>query len=232
MKVAIRQRVASATLFVAVLALSAWPLQANVFQEGAGATAAEKAGDAVPSLDPEVATYAESTLQQPIEAHRPKAMEAELYARALAKHGEVDPLIAFLDGRASDADEAHWRLNASRLAAHMTWRYGDLEDALGRFEAILAADTESAGQDLDALLSRARLLDALGRSKDALAAYGDTVPLISDAAVSSRVQLRMALMSMESGDEERKDALAEFALTDGQSLELRNRSAVVLALWD
>jgi tetratricopeptide (TPR) repeat protein len=229
-KVAIRQRVASATLFVAVLALSTWPLQANVLQKGAGADEGATAAQKVTVLDAEVAAYAESTLQQPIEAHRPKEMETELYARALAKHGEVEPLITFLDGRAKEAEEAHWQLNATRLAAHMTWRYGDLEEALERFDAMLAADVDGAARDLDALLSRARLLDALGRSKDALAAYGDTVSLISDAAVSSRVQLRMALMSMESGDEERKDALAEFALHEGQSLELRNRSAVVLAL--
>ncbi|QDV06037.1 hypothetical protein Poly30_15410 [Planctomycetes bacterium Poly30] len=230
---------------MAVLALIAQPLLASPFaasvawsgSQGGSERAPDGAESPTSELDPAVASYAESTLQQPIEAHRPKEMEAELYARTLAKHGQLEPLITFLDARAENAEEVHWRLNAERLAAHMTWRHGDLEEALGRFEAMLPSerngerDGESDEEtDLDVLLSRARLLDALGRAKDALAAYGETVPRITDPTVSSRVQLRMALMSMESGDEDRKDALAEFARGKGQSLELRNRSAVVLAL--
>ncbi len=230
------RRIVPSSCLAAILSLATWPTaavaQTSETQTPGTETGAALAADEAPEhgLAADIAAYAESTLQQPIEAHRPKAMEAVLYARALAEHGEVTQLLAFLDQRAEGASEAHWRRNAARLAAHMTWRYGDLSEALKRFEALLAAGGEGDSQDLDALLSQARLLDALGRSKDALAAYGETVPFIGDAKVLSRVQLRMALMAMESGDEERKDALAEFARGDGQSLELRNRSAVVLAL--
>ncbi len=189
--------------------------------------------DEGPKVDPlaeEVAALAETTLRQPIAAHRPKALEVKLYRAALREHGEVFPLIAYLDGRASEAEEPHWRLNAARLAAHMLWRFGELELALKRFGTLVDPEQGGDPKDLDALLSKARLLDARGRAKDALAIYGETVPLITDAGVLSRVQLRMALMSMESGDEERKDALAQFAKSEGQSTALRNRSSVVLAL--
>ena len=187
----------------------------------------EEAADVEP-LNEEVQTLAETTLRQPIASHRPKRLEAELYAAALGAHGDLAPLLAYLDAQAKDAAEAHWRVSAARLAAHMTWRFGELEEALKRFEAMLAV--AGSEKDLDALLSKARLLDALGRAEAALSGYGETTPLINDPAVLSRVQLRMALMSMESGDEERKDALANFARSEGQPLDLRNRSAVVLAL--
>ncbi len=237
MKVAMSHRFAPASLLAGFLALAAFGglhpaygaaapavLIASAPAQGDGE---EEVESTVP-LAEHVQTLAEATLQQPVEAHRPKAMEAELYASALGEHGDVAPLIAYLDARAKDAEEPHWRRNATRLAAHMTWRYGELGEALKRFEGMLDADGDP--KDLDALLSKARLLDALGRAKDALAGYGETTPLITDPAVLSRVQLRMALMSMESGDEERKDALADFARGEGQALDLRNRSAVVLAL--
>ena len=131
------QHLLGTSLFVAALSLSTCPVFARVFPKTLQASTQEVAGEPVPALDADVAAFADSTLQQTIEAHRPKEMEAELYARTLGKHGRLEPLLAFLDGRALDAEEAHWRTNAARLAGHMAWRHGDLEDALARFDALV-----------------------------------------------------------------------------------------------
>ncbi|MEM8710021.1 MAG: tetratricopeptide repeat protein, partial [Planctomycetota bacterium] len=135
-------------------------------------------------LAEEVVALAEETLRQPIEAHRPKGLEADLYERAMATGGDLAPLLDYLDARAEEAEEAGWRFNAARLAAHLLWRFGDLEHAKLRFEALLS----DAPEDLDVRLSLARLLDALGRSKEALEAYEALAPSIDDETVLGRVQ--------------------------------------------
>jgi hypothetical protein len=158
-----------------------------------------------------------------------EAASGGVYADCARAHGDL----ALLDTHLADviaASEGARRAAALRLSGLLTWRHGDLARALADFEALRKSD----GADLDARLAEARLLDALGRSKEALAAYEELVPLLADEDLATRLRVRMALMSMESRDVAQKElqesALATFAREEGQPVELRNRAAVVLAL--
>lgn len=186
-----------------------------------------------PSLVARVAELLDAAVAEGValaeSAERIEAACGALYADCSRAHGDL----ALLDTHLAEviaASEGARRAAALRLSGLLSWRHGDLARALADFEALTKADAE----DLAARLAEARLMDALGRSKDALAAYEALVPRLTDQQLATRLRVRMALMSMESRDEAQKDAqesaLASFARADGQSIELRNRAAVVLAL--
>ncbi|MEM9381578.1 MAG: hypothetical protein AAGB93_16605 [Planctomycetota bacterium] len=153
------------------------------------------------------------------------AVALELYDAAIAAHGDLVLFDAHLMAASKDTEDDARRDAALRLAAHSAWRFGELDDARTRFGTLAENQGDVVGR-----LSHARLLDATGRSNDALEAYGALVPIIDDPELETRLRLRMALLSMEVGGEEQKDALAEFARADGVASELRNRCAIVLAL--
>jgi hypothetical protein len=95
-----------------------------------------------------------------------EAASAALYSECAHLHGDLALLDAHLADVIAASDGAR-RTAAMRLSALLSWRHGDLARALTDFEALAKAD----GDDLAARLAEARLLDAQGRSKDALAAY-------------------------------------------------------------
>lgn len=149
-----------------------------------------------------------------------------IYDAIIAAHGDLELADQYIAGiTASPADPAVRRA-AQRLGGLLAWRFGDLGAAADAFGK-LGEDAD----DIDARLTHARLLDADSRSGEALEAYGALVETGRLAeGLESDLRLRMALMSMESGGEEQKDALADFAREEGRPVELRNRCAIVLAL--
>lgn len=173
-------------------------------------------------LAPDVRATVAGAIAEPAEAVR--AAAEHVFDASIAHHGDVALLRAHLD----EIIERDGTRNARRLRGFVDWRFGDLDQALASFTRL--SEEES---DLDARLARARLLDATGRSQKALEAYGNIVDAEAfdlDEELRARLRLRMALMSMEIGGEEAKDALADFAKEPERSIELRNRCATVLAL--
>lgn len=149
-----------------------------------------------------------------------------IYDAIIAAHGDLELADQYLAGIVASPADPGVRLAAQRLGGLLSWRLGDLASAAGSFEEL--GKDES---DLDARLTHARLLDADSRSDEALEAYGKLVETGKlDERLESKLRLRMALMSMETGGDEQKDALAEFAREEGRPIELRNRCATVLAL--
>jgi DNA-binding SARP family transcriptional activator len=149
--------------------------------------------------------------------------EDVLHRVCILAHGRVQPLLDALALERENGEGARRRA-AARLEAHFLWRRGDLDLARQRY-AELAED----GEDLAAALAHAKLLDALGRTDEALRAYEALLPRL-DAQAQAFLRLRMALMSMTSGDEAGQDALAEFASAEDSPVDVRNRAAIVLAL--
>ncbi|MEM1448110.1 MAG: hypothetical protein AAF726_01765 [Planctomycetota bacterium] len=191
------------------------------------AAAATHHGDdeAPATLDAEVERRIDAAVTSAPSAADVPAVALELFDAAIAVHGDLDLFDEHLMEASKGAADDAQRVAALRLAAHAAWRFGELDDARKRFGTLAEDEGDLAGR-----LSHARLLDATGRSEDALEAYGALVPLIDDSELETRLRLRMALMSMEIGGEEQKDALAEFAREDGVTSEVRNRCAIVLAL--
>ncbi|MFT4542616.1 MAG: putative Zn-dependent protease/ribosomal 50S subunit-associated protein YjgA (DUF615 family) [Planctomycetota bacterium] len=188
----------------------------------------EPEGSTGEALDESLAERVDAILAGDLDKAGIGAAVIELYDLAIATHGDLAELDAHLEQRATDSEKEQGSRVALRLSAYLSWRHGDLDDSLADFESL--AQDES---DLDARLARARVMDANGQAKDALVAYEEIIAsgaLANDEELATRLQLRMALMSMESGEEEHKDALIQFASAEGRPIALRNRCATVLAL--
>ncbi len=152
---------------------------------------------------------------------------ASLFSTCVAEHGEIGPLVACLDQVAASAAEKPERLAAANLLkGYALWQFGDMKAAGEAFEQAQAATP--AG--LEARLARATILDSLGQAKDALEAYEALLPELLGSPQELSVRMTVALLALEEGGEERKNALAECAA--GLSAGERNRAAVVLALLD
>lgn len=198
----------------------------------AGASSIQEAAPEanVETLDAEPKQLVDAVLASEVPAGEMALRAASLFDAAVLAHGDVKLLQSYLAQRIGGAEDDATKARGERLAGYIAWRFGDLDGALARFAAL----AERNGADLDAQLVRARLLDASGKAKEALAAYGDIVDGENSAALTeesaTRLRLRMALMAMESGGEDGKDALIKFASEEGRPVALRNRCATVLAL--
>lgn len=188
--------------------------------------APEPNAEAPERLDPRPAELIDALVQRGPAAAEVRAAAPAIFDAIIAAHGDLGLADSHLAGIVASPAEPAVRRAARRLGGLLAWRFGDLSAAADAF-AELAKDSG----DLDARLTHARLLDADSRSDEALEAYGALVETGGlDEQVESQLRLRMALMSMESGGEEQKDALADFAREEGRPVELRNRCAIVLAL--
>ncbi len=150
-----------------------------------------------------------------------------LYTLACAEHGEAGPLLEELQLLIADEAQPEARRRVARWTRAMILRRsGDFEGALAGVEEFALEE-----QNFEAKLQRAELLDARGKLEEAVGAYEELLPLVSDEEQETHVRLRLALLQMERGTDQ-QDALAEFALEEGRDRELRNRAAVVLALLE
>ncbi|QDU66133.1 hypothetical protein [Engelhardtia mirabilis] len=171
----------------------------------------------------------ESLLQSALDAGTQADVE-DLYVACMVEHGELEPLARRLDELLDGAVEGERRRAALRLDGYLAWRHGELDHALERFEVLVDDENALGLTDNDARFARARLLDAQGRTEAALEAYGELVSELDDPELTTRLLVRMALMSMEQDDEGGRDALSSFAREEGRSVDLVNRAAIVLAL--
>ena len=190
--------------------------------------------------------FAARGLQTPVEAGAADAeflddvdrLDADALQRAaLLAHGEVGPLLKRLESIEEDESQSTGRRrNARWLRAEILKRRGDLRQALVIFEEL--ADEENS---VEAHLERAWLLDARGRTEEALDVYDFIVPRITDEALESKVRVRTAMLRVSLGAQKQGgtamqqrpdllDALTDFASAEGRDLDLRNRAAVVLGL--
>lgn len=220
MKLNDNTRFAGWALSLGVAAGAMAPAAALAFAPSAFVQEDEEGG-----LDPELLGELDALLDQGREAVTGAA--DELYDRVIEVHGGIDELAAHLAGLAGGDTPA--ARDARRLLGLVQWRHGELNDALRSFKRLVRDDDT----DLGARLAKAQLLDAIGSTKTALAEYGALVDGESfdlDADLETRLRLRMALISMATGGEEQKDALAAFAREPGRPVALRNRCATVLAL--
>ena len=176
----------------------------------------------VKELPPELLARLAGLEGQGLDAAAARSEAGALFSAAAAYPGGVDLLKDELRKLSRGKSDA---VTTRRILGWVAWRHGDLKDAAREFKR-LAKDEG----DLDSRLAHAQLLDARGEAEDALEAYGALLPDIEDPEQRTRLRLRMALMSMETGGEDQKDALASFASEPGVTPALRNRCATVLAL--
>ncbi|MCP4093107.1 MAG: hypothetical protein GY747_06625 [Planctomycetes bacterium] len=149
-----------------------------------------------------------------------------LFDRAIIVHGNQTLLFAEMDQRlAKDTLEDAQRVAILRIKTAVLQRQGLLQDALTCVELELAIEVH-----VDSVVQRGQLLDCLERREQALTAYSEALDLLpQDDTRVVTLMLRRAMLSMQ-GDEDAKNALADFANSDACDQEMRNRAAVVLAL--
>ncbi len=152
---------------------------------------------------------------------------AELYRACVAEHGGLAPLEERLLGLADDASlTATRRAAAWTLLGHARWRLGALGRAREAFERAVEVDPDlRAGR-----VGLARLLDAAGDLEPAREAYALALKGLEDPALELELRIAQALLAMDAGGEEDRNALATFAAN--LAAEDRNRAAVVLSLLD
>lgn len=193
-----------------LVGLTAWPLQA---QEPAEAAIAEVLAQ---------------TLEQHVAADGAAFQRAgrALYDEVMILEGEVTPLLEVLEHRLEAEDlSQEQRIALLRLQTAALQRKGDLASALSSVEAEM-----ELAVDPTALVQRGELLDCLDRRTEAVEAYDLALAELSEQDPRYvTLLLRRAMLSMQ-GNQEAKDALAEFAASDACDPEMRNRAAVVLAL--
>jgi len=154
------------------------------------------------------------------------ADEAEgLYTQAVLDHGSVDLLVDELARRAEASPDD---VRVAHLHGWLLRRRGDLEEALGVYDALCGEEHEAPHTEF--LRQRAQLLDALGRVEDSVAAWERLLEVTEEEELEIRVRLRLALLRMAKEEDEHKQALADFAKEEGREATLRNRAAVVLGL--
>jgi tetratricopeptide (TPR) repeat protein len=145
----------------------------------------------------------------------------DLYDRAILEDGNLDGTLAALTATAADRSKpAAARADAHLIRSDLLWRIGQRQPALEAVDQALAIRAS-----FDALVQKARLLDASGEMAQARTWYEKSLPRSPDAARADQVRLRLALMSCSSGD---PGALVELSRTHDQAF--RNRAAVALAI--
>lgn len=150
----------------------------------------------------------------------PRSGHEPLWLAARAAHGRVAPALAWLADRAERAGSAEERLQALRLLGTFQRRDGRLTEALASIRSIEASERSIVDH-----LFEAEVLDALGRTEQALSRYRELLTRSLDEAARNTILLRVALMQ-----EEAVEALSSFSREEGRSKEEKNQAAVALAL--
>ena len=144
-----------------------------------------------------------------------------LYDETILDDGSIDLTVrrigVFADNRAKTAQE---RANHYLTIAHIHWRHGDQDGALGAVDSALALR-----ETPDALLLKARLLDATGNPADATEWYRKAAEATDIAVEKEFIRIRL---TMAEASNRNIDALVTLA---GQGdPAFRNRAAITLAL--
>ena len=155
------------------------------------------------------------------------AKDDPLYQAALLEHEALEPVLERLEGIIAADEKA---LAPLWLAASLHWRYGNVDEASELFEK--AAELAPGPM---AQFRIAQLLDAAGKTKDAVTHYLDALKALEtkpDDDLAGRIRLRLALLK-STGVEVKslKDVegdLAAFAAD--RDAVFKNRAAVILAL--
>lgn len=151
-----------------------------------------------------------------------------LYFEALAQDGRIEALFEELDQRIAIDDLARDRW----LAAELAWKHGALERAATLYSALCESDSAPGL----AHLRNAELLDARGRTREALDAYRALLAVDRVGIDPDLMRLRIALLETEldstgsgsSREHGAPSALATYALAS-EDPELCRRSALALA---
>ncbi len=144
-----------------------------------------------------------------------------LYDETILDDGSIDLAVRRIGVFAHDRDNtAQERANHHLTIAHIHWRHGDQDRALGAVDTALAL-RETA----DALLLKARLLDATGNPADATEWYRKAAEATGVAAEKQFIRIRL---TMAEASNRNIDALV--ALADQGDPAFRNRAAITLAL--
>ena len=145
----------------------------------------------------------------------------QAYAEAILSDLGLEGLLTRLGRDATNAAlPMEQRANAHLAAAHLNWRHGLRDAALKSAEQALGLRTSA-----DALLMKAKLLDAAGDQEQAVGFYKLASAETQDEAERAFIQLRMTMIET---DERNVEALRELALTRDQ--EFQNRAAITLAV--
>ncbi|MYD95794.1 MAG: hypothetical protein F4X98_00220 [Gammaproteobacteria bacterium] len=144
-----------------------------------------------------------------------------LYDETLLDSGNVDIAVESLGVLARDRNRpTAERVNHWLTVAHIHWRHGDQESALDATDTAL--ELRATG---DALLLKARILDATGDSARAAGFYERAVALTEDAAQRAFIRLRLTMAAATN-----RNVAALVDLANEQDQAFRNRAAIVLAL--
>ncbi|MFG0319803.1 MAG: tetratricopeptide repeat protein, partial [Planctomycetota bacterium JB042] len=146
-----------------------------------------------------------------------------LYDACQLRHGELAPLLERLKEIAAEDDEER-AVAAKRILARLRWRQGDLRAASRHLDEVVEAAPTTEDR-----LARADLLDAAGRTTEAVEAYEALVDELPDGPTRDAVRVRLALVAIDRGEED-PERLAALASAEGRSDEERSRAAVVLGL--
>ena len=145
----------------------------------------------------------------------------EIYAEAVLSTPGLEGLLTRLRKRAEDTSlRIEQRANAYLAAAHVNWRRGKRDAALASVESALSL-TETA----DALLMKARLLDAAGDRAQGARYYELASAATKDEAERAFIALRLTMLKT---DERNVEALRSLAQERDQVF--RNRAAITLAV--
>ena len=169
----------------------------------------------------EVSAGLEAQLQEALQEDPFQVDDGQLYRAALLEDEALEPLLARLDDVIEDDEDAFGPL---WLAASLQWRYGNLDQALALFERAAAIRAEPL-----VLFRVAQLLDAGGKTAEAVEQYLKTLEAKPDDDLAERIQLRLALLKSTANQVEQVQAdLAAYA--KGRDQAFQNRAGVVLAL--
>jgi tetratricopeptide (TPR) repeat protein len=150
-----------------------------------------------------------------------------LYDTAILVQKQVEPTLEELDRVAEDEERfADDRDAADKICGWMYWRYGKLKEAQDRFQRV----NDRTPTDFDARDALARLLDARGKTEEAIDAYRALLEELSSDEQKASMALRIALMELTEGGKDGREALAEHVSGEGVPSEVRNRAAIVIAL--
>ena len=152
-----------------------------------------------------------------------KALIAQAADQAILREKSIDGLVSHFSKLAADAastDRA--RANSFLTIAHLQWQHGRMDDALIAVEEAL-----SISQSIDALMSKARLLDAQGMEQEADEWYAKAEQRIAVPEELEFIAIRRAMID---ADEDNIQSLLSLAETRDQAF--KNRAAVAIALLD
>ena len=145
----------------------------------------------------------------------------ELFDRAVLEGRSIEELIAGYNRIGADPGETpENRVKACLTAAHMHWRYGQIDKALSAVE-----EAPAHRRTTDAALLKARLLDATGDAEGAVQWYERALETTDRAGEREFIRIRLTMIEV---DERNVDALV--GLANERDQEFRNRAAVALAV--